>query len=380
MRKLVPMVCLWFLGSSLVSLVSLTSLTSLASLAQAGEPIIRTIAGTGKPGYSGDDGPALAAQLRDPFAVRIRSDGLLYFSDTNNHCVRTINLKTNTEQIRTVAGSGQAGYAGDGGPATQAKLNEPYGLAIDEQAGHLYIAERINATVRKVDGQTGTISTIAGIAGKKGYSGDGGPGTQAMLREPNGLALDGKGKLYIADVADQRIRVVDLKTGTIATLCGTGKKQTAGDNGPFAQASFAGPRALAIGPGGALYVCEREGNCVRKIDFASGRITRIAGTGQAGYAGDGGKAVEALLKGPKEIEVDEAGNVYIVDTENQVIRKVDALTGIITTVAGNGKLGGSGDDGPATKASLARPHGVAVYNRIIYIGDTLNHRIRAVFP
>lgn len=360
MHKLLPILCLW-------------------CLAQPTEPTIRTVAGTGQPGYAGDGGPGISAQLRDPFAVRITANGMLYFSDTNNHCVRTINLKTNTEQIRTVAGSGKAGYAGDGGPATEAKLNEPYGIAID-QADNLYIVERINATVRKVDGKTGTISTIAGVAGKKGFGGDGGPANQATLREPNGIALDGKGKLYIADVADQRIRVVDLKTGTISTLCGTGNKQTAGDNGPFAQASFAGPRALAMGPDGALYVCEREGNCVRKIDFASGKITRVAGTGKAGYAGDGGKAVEALLKGPKEIDVDEEGNVYIVDTENQAIRKVDAKTGIITTIAGNGKLGGTGDDGPATKASLARPHGVAVYNKIIYIGDTLNHRIRAVFP
>jgi streptogramin lyase len=226
----------------------------------------------------------------------------------------------------------------------------------------------------------GIITTVAGT-GESGYSGDGESATAAMLREPNGICLDTKGNLYIADVRDQRVRVVNLKSGVIRTVCGSGKRESTGDDGPIEAASLNGPRAVAIGPDSALYIVEREGNCVRRIDFQSGTISRYAGTGKKGYTGDGGPALKATFDGPKEIDIDQAGNVYIVDTENEAIRRIDFRTGIITTVAGRGrtKSPGLGDGGPATQATLGRPHGVAIGpDGYIYIGDTLSHRIRVV--
>lgn len=350
-------------------------MTWLIALTLAADPTISTFAGTGQPGYSGDGGPALRAQLRDPFDLAFGRDGHLYFSDTNNHCVRRIDAKTGV--ITTVAGRGNKGDDGDGGPATAAKLNEPYGVAVDAD-GNLFFADRLNAKVRRVDAKTGVIRAVAGT-GKPGFSGDGGLGDQAQLREPNGVALDGRGRLFIADVRDQRVRVVDLATGRIDTFAGTGRKEQSGDGGPYRTASLFGPRAVAVGPDGCIYVCEREGHAVRKIDPETGTISRYAGTGKAGYTGDGGPAGKATFRGPKEMKFDAEGNLFVVDTENQAIRRIDRKTGVITTAAGSGKQGGGGDGGPATAAQLGRPHGIAIdRNGAVYIGDTLNHRIRRV--
>jgi streptogramin lyase len=175
--------------------------------------------------------------------------------------------------------------------------------------------------------------------------------------------------------------VVDLRTGTIDTVAGNGKGASTGDGGPVKNAQLLGPRAVAMGPDGRLFVVERNGHCVRTIDFAKGTIERFAGTGKKGYTGDGGKALDATFDGPKEIDIDRNGNVYIVDTENEAIRKIDAKTNIVTTVAGKGrtKTPGLGDGGPATAATLGRPHGVAVGpDGALYIGDTNSHRIRRV--
>jgi streptogramin lyase len=352
----------------------------LAALALGADPAptITAVAGTGQQGYSGDGGPATQAQLNQPFDVAFDRQGRLYFSDTFNHRVRMVDPKTGV--ITTVAGNGKKGFGGDGGPATEAVLNEPYGIKLDA-GGNLYIVDRLNYCVRKVDTKSGTMSTLAGTGGKSGFSGDGGPADKALMKEPNGICLDGKGKLYIADVSDHRIRVVDLKSGTIDTLAGTGKGASTGDGGPYKSAGLLGPRALIVGPDECLYVVERNGHSVRKIDFAKGTIERYAGTGKRGYTGDGGPAVEATFDGPKEIDIDPAGNVYVVDTENEAIRRIDAKTGIVTTVAGKGrtKTPGLGDGGPATDATLGRPHGVAVGpDGAIYIGDTNSHRIRRV--
>lgn len=339
------------------------------------DPTITSFAGTGKIGYSGDGGPATKAMLNNPFDVVLDPAGNVYFSDTNNHVVRRVDAETGI--ITTVAGSGQKGDGGDGGPATKAKLNEPYGVKLDAE-GNLFLVDRLNYRVRRVDAKTGIITTVAGT-GKSGYSGDGGPGHEAMLREPNGIAFDSKGQLYIADVQDQRIRVLDPTTGTIDTFCGTGEKKHTGDGGPYKQASILGARAVAVGPDGSIFICEREGNSIRRIDFETGTIERYAGTGKKGYTGDGGPALQATFNGPKELDVDRDGNVYVVDTENQAIRRIDAKTGVITTVAGTGKRGNTGDGGSATKATLGRPHGVAVGpDGAIYIGDTLSHAIRVV--
>jgi streptogramin lyase len=334
--------------------------------------------GTGEKGFAGDGGPAAKALLNQPFDVAFDRSGHLYLSDTFNHRIRRVDAKSGI--ITTVAGNGKKGFGGDGGPASDAMLNEPYGIELD-QDGNLFIVDRLNYCIRKVDAKTGTIATIAGTGAKSGYGGDGGPATKALLVEPNGIALDGKGKLYIADVAGHRVRVVDLTAGTIATLAGNGKGATAGDGGAIDKATFNGPRALAVYPDGSLLVVERNGNSVRRIDLKNGVVTRFAGTGKKGYTGDGGKALDATFDGPKEIDIDKDGNVYVVDTENEAIRRIDAKSLIITTVAGKGrtKTPGLGDGGPATDATLGRPHGVAIGpDGAIYIGDTNSHRVRRV--
>jgi streptogramin lyase len=353
---------------------SISLLTLTVALA---DPVITSVAGTGEKGFGGDGGPAAKALLDQPFDVAFDKAGNLYFSDTFNHRIRKVDK---AGVISTVAGNGTKGFGGDGGKATDAMLNEPYGVELDAD-GNLFIVDRLNYCVRKLDAKTGVISTVAGTGGKSGFGGDGGPAGEALLREPNGICLDGQGKLYIADVSDHRVRVVDLKAGTIDTLCGTGKGASTGDGGPFKAAALLGPRAVAVDPAGRLYVVERNGHGVRRIDFTKGTIERFAGTGKRGYTGDGGPAKEATFDGPKEIDIDKDGNVYVVDTENEAIRKIDAKTGVVTTVAGKGrtKTPGLGDGGPATAATLGRPHGVAVGpDGALYIGDTNSHRIRRV--
>jgi streptogramin lyase len=342
------------------------------------EPTICSLVGSGEKGFAGDGGPAANARLNQPFDVALDRQGNLYFSDTFNHRIRRVDAKSGT--ITTVAGNGRKGFGGDGGKATDAMLSEPYGVELDGD-DNLYIVDRLNFCIRRVDAKTGLISTIAGTGGKSGFGGDGGPATRSLLVEPNGIALDAKGKLYVADVAGHRIRVVDLASGTIDTLAGNGKGVTAGDGGPIKDATFNGPRAVAIHPDGSLFVVERNGHSVRHIDLKKGKVERFAGTGKRGYTGDGGPARDATFDGPKEIDIDRHGDVYVVDTENEAIRRIDAKTGNITTIAGKGrtKTPGLGDGGKPTEATLGRPHGVVVgSDGAVYIGDTNSHRIRMV--
>ncbi len=334
--------------------------------------IIQTIAGTGEAGYSGDGGPATAAALREPFMCTFDPAGNLVFSESRNYCVRRIDAQTGV--ITTLVGDGQPGYSGDGGPADRARLNEPYSLTVHSN-GDIYIVDRLNAAVRKVDGATGIISTVAGT-GEPGYGGDGGPGTLAQLREPNDCYLDGRGGLLIADIQDQRIRRLDLDTGIITTFAGNGEKVRAGDGLPATQASILGARAVCMDGIGNTYIAEREGNGVRKVD-TSGIMSTLAGTGERGYTGDGGPAIAATWGAPKAIRCDAAGDVIVVDTENHAIRRINA-EGIVTTIAG-GHLGGNGDGGPATAAGLERPHGCGIGpDGTLYIADSNNHRVRAV--
>jgi streptogramin lyase len=342
---------------------------------------IDTVAGTGDKGYAGDNGPATQARLDQPFHCDLDAAGNLYVAEAGNHCVRRLDRKTGL--LTTVAGSGTKGYSGDGGPATQATLNEPYAVAVDTN-GDLYVVDRLNAVIRKVEHKTGVITTVAGT-GKKGYAGDGGPATAAQLREPNDCCLDGKGGLLIADVGDGRVRRLDLKTGTIATFAGTGKpagkadRSRLGDGRPADRAVLAGARAVCVDGRGNTYICEREGNAIRKVD-ARGTITTVAGTGGRGYGDDGGDAAQATFNGPKAIRCDAQGNVYVVDTENHAVRRIDARTNVITTVAG-GRRGPGGDSGPADRAGLDRPHGCVVDPAgVLYIADTNNHRVRRVTP
>jgi len=333
---------------------------------------VRTVAGTGAPGYSGDGGPAARSQLNEPFGVCFDAAGAMFIADCSNHCIRKVDK---TGVITTVAGCGKKGYSGDGGPAVKATMNEPYAVAVDKD-GDLFIADRLNACVRFVNPK-GDIFTLAGT-GVKGFNGDGQIAVKAQLVEPNGLALDGKHTLYIADVGDNRIRRVDLRTGIISTICGTGKQEEAGDGDLAGEASINGARAIAVGQDGDLYICERSGNKIRQIDHRTMIIRTISGTGKSGYTGDGKASILATFNGPKWVEAGDRGTLYIVDTENHCVRRVDPDTGIVTTLVGTGKKGYSGDGESGTMAQLNRPHGCCVHDGILYIADTENHRIRAV--
>jgi sugar lactone lactonase YvrE len=235
----------------------------------------------------------------------------------------------------------------------------------------------LNRRVRRIDGSTGIMTTLAGD-GASEYSGDGGPANRAGLAEPNGLALDrDHHRLFIADVADHRVRVVDLTASIIDTFAGTGHGRHTGDGGPATSADIFGARAVALAPDDSLYVMERQGSTIRRVH--NGLIDTVAGTGARGYAGDGQDARRAVFNAPKEMTVDRAGNVFIVDTENHVIRLIDAETWIVTTIAGNGEAGPGGDGGAATTASLARPHGAVVGpDGTVYIGDSATHRVRTL--
>jgi len=347
------------------------------SRAEAPTGAIDSPVGTGEAGFSGDGGPATEARLNGPFDVAFDRAGNLYCSDTFNHRVRRVDAETGV--ITTVAGNGEAGFSGDGGPATEAALNEPYGIALD-RLGNLYIVDRLNRRVRVVEAATGILRTLAGT-GEEASSGDGGPADQAGLVEPNGLALSPDERtLFIADVSGHRVRAVDLERGTIETFAGTGRAAQTGDGGPALEASLLGPRAVAAGPDGTLYILERNGHALRAVSAEDGVIRRIAGTGARGDSGDGGPALEATFDGPKELEI-ARGAAWIVDTENHAIRWIDLETGRIETIAGNGEPGGGGDGGPAVQAQLDRPHGVAIGPEgAIVIGDTNNHRIRRVMP
>ena len=335
---------------------------------------ISSIVGNGEQGYSGDGGPATAATMDNPFHVEFDpSYSYLYIADCFNYAIRRLDMQSG--ELTTFAGAGEAGHTGDGGPATDAKIDEIYAIQVDAN-GDVYILQRFNPSIRKIDSTTGVITTVAGDTAV-GFGGDGGPATQARMREPNDFILDGKGSLLIADVQDQRIRRVDVASGVISTFAGTGEKEHTGDGGLASEAGIFGARAICVDGKGNTYVCEREGNTLRRID-ADGIITTVAGTGAQGYTGDGRPAIECEFNGPKAIRCDADGNVLIVDTENHAIRKYHADSGIISTVAG-GHEGPDGDGGPAVGAGLARPHGVVVDgDGAMYIADSENHRIRVV--
>lgn len=341
------------------------------SLAGAHAATITTIAGTGAKGFSGDGGPASAAQLNNPYAVARGPDGALYICDVDNHRIRRI---TADGKIETCAGSDQRGYAGDGGPATAASLNMPYEMAWDK-SGNLFFVELGNNCVRRVDAKTHIINTIAGT-GKAGFAGDGGPAAAAQFNQPHSLAFDAAGDLYVCDIMNRRIRKVDMKTGLISTWAGTGEGKTAPDGSPITGSAINGPRALAFAPDGKCWLALREGNAVLLLDPQAGTFKRVAGTGKSGFTGNGGPALEAKVAGPKCLSLDAAGNLYLADTESHSIRCIDAKTGNIEVIVGNGKKG-DGPDGDPLSCQLNRPHGVFVdKDGSIFIGDSENHRVR----
>jgi streptogramin lyase len=333
---------------------------------------VMTIAGNGKPGYTGDGGRAVEAGVGGPFGVSLGPDGALYICETTNHVVRR--LDETTGQLTTVAGRGTKGYAGDGGPPTKALLNEPYEVRFDAR-GNMYFVEMRNHIVRCVDAKRHIIFTVAGT-GVKGFSGDGGPATKARLSAPHSIALDNRGHLFICDIGNHRIRKVDLKTRLISTLSGTGEKKPTPDGAPLEGTPLFGPRALDFDGGSSLYLALREGNAIYRIDLKSETLHHLAGTGRKGYAGDGSDAKRALLSGPKGITLGPGGDVYLADTESHTIRVIRSASGIIETVVGDG-VKGDGPDGNPGRCRLARPHGVFVDRKgNIYIGDSENNKVR----
>lgn len=337
---------------------------------------ITTIAGTGHRDFSADGHPATATDLSLPIAVAASSTGRVYFIDANR--VRTI---TGAGTVRTIAGTGEAGYAGDGGPATQAELDAPQALALDS-AGNLYIADARNNRVRRVD-TAGVITTVAGT-GEAGFSGDGGPPRRAQLNQPTGLAIGFNDRLYIADSGNDRVRLITTD-GVLVTVAGTGDDGYAGDGGPATQALLRSPRGLAFDTEGNLYIVDAFNDRIRRVDV-TGRIATVAGTGEEGYAGDGGAATAAQLRldlgavdvSGSAVAVDSRGDLYIADSADHRVRRVDTA-GVITTVAGTGDAGFSGDGGDAASAHLQMPLSVAVTpDGALLIADTGNDRLREV--
>jgi uncharacterized protein (TIGR03437 family) len=331
--------------------------------------LISTVAGNGAVGFSGDGGPATAAQLWLPSSVAVDASGNLYIADYGNNRVREVTAGV----ITTIAGNGTAGFSGDGGPATSASLYFPSGVAVDA-AGNVYIAESAESLVLEVS-VGGTINTFAGD-GVTGFAGDGGVATSAQLNlgVSSGIAVDSAGNVYIADSGNNRIRRVSV-SGVITTVAGNGSAAYTGDSGVATSASLNGPVAVAVDASGNLYIADAGNNVVRKVS-TSGIITTVAGNGTAGFSGDGGRATSAQLWTPSGVAVDHAGNLYIADYGNYRIRLVSA--GTISTIAGNGTEAYAGDGGPATAASLA-PAGIAsdaLGN--LFIADQNNNRIREV--
>ena len=348
---------------------------------------ITTFAGSVSGAYSGDGGPANEAKLMKPEGIFIDEKGVLYIADTGNHVIRRVGLDG---IITTIAGTGDPGFSGDEGPATQALLNIPRDVAVDSK-GNIYIADYSNQRVRRV-GLDGIIETIAGT-GERGFDGDGGPADQAQLALPQGVAVDATGNLYIADQFNQRIRQVNPFSGTITTFAGSvgsagAEGQFAGDGGPATEARLAFPSDVVVDASGDLFIADTRNHRIRLV--SAGSITTFAGgRGDRALIRDDVKPTDVSLWWPEGVAADSRGNVYIVDTGNQRIRRVGL--GRIKILAGTGtewdrlqnvEGGYSGDGGPANKAKLNFPSKAAVDAEgiNIYFSDTANHRVRRVGP
>lgn len=348
------------------------SLVSAPPLAAA-EWAVATFAGTGVQGFSGDGGPAPAAQINDPFGVVRGPDGAIWFCEYTGQRIRRV---ATDGTITTVAGTGERGYTGDGGPARQATFNRPHELRFD-RAGNCYIADMTNHAIRRIDARTGIITTFAGN-GQRGYAGDGGPASAASLSSPHSIQFGPDGQLYICDIGNHVIRRVDLRTGIISTFAGTGKPGATPDGAPIVGTPLRGPRSIDFDRAGNLWLATREGNQVFKFDLRNSRIHHVAGTGEKGFTGNGGPAKLATLSGPKGIAIDADGNAWLADTESHSIRRIDARTGVLELMIGTGRKGNGGDGDPLACA-LARPHGVFVdADGSVFIGDSEAHRVRVL--
>jgi DNA-binding beta-propeller fold protein YncE len=350
-----------------VSFWCLFGFLGIASVARADKIVLVAGGGTAE-----DGAQATQAKLLTPFGVAFDGSGNGYIVEYTGQRVRRIDRKG---VISTVAGLGRKGSAGVGGLAKEAEFDSPHNLAVTPQ-GDVFVADTMNNRVVKIDGRSGMLSVITGT-GEHGFSGDGGPATKAQFGNIYCATLDPRGeRLYLADLDNRRIRVVDLGTGIVTTVASNGKKGVPEDGAVAVQAPLLDPRAVTADARGNVYILERGGHALRVVDH-QGRIRTIAGTGKTGATGDGGDARQATLNGPKHLCLDADGNVIIADTENHLIRKVIVSEGKIVRLAGTGKKGSAGVGGPPLEAELNQPHGVYVHPKTgdLYIADSSNNRI-----
>jgi len=391
--------------------------------------LIRTVAGTGDSGWYGDGAVACAAHLNEPKGLTLDVEENLFIADSENHVVRKIDRKTDC--ITTIAGriqvreagtksaspapvaedvdddplaetgrvnshvfsqqtdlSGTVRYVataaapatrfgGDGGPADQALLNFPTAVVVD-RAGHLYIADTLNHRVRRVDAETGVITTVAGLGQPRGF-GDGGLAVEAGLNEPAALAVSDEGVLYIADQSNNRVRAVDLVTGVIRTVAGTGAAVYNGDGAAAIETALAGPSGLALASDGTLFIADTFNGRIRAVDPVTGLIRTVAGDGgEYRYQGPDEPPSSSLSR-PSGIALDGEGNLYVTDSDNHLVRRWDRITGRVERIAGVGVADYGGDGGAAIEAALSYPFGI-VMDRAghVFVADTFNHRIREI--
>ncbi|HEX7412635.1 MAG TPA: T9SS type A sorting domain-containing protein [Bacteroidia bacterium] len=348
----------------------LFSVALVAGTLSANAQTITTICGNGTAAYAGDGAQATAAELSNPYDVALDWAGNLYIADRSNNRIRMVNTAGN---ISTIVGNGTGGYSGDGGAATAAELYLPTAVALDA-AGNLYIADMVNNRIRKVN-TSGVISTFAGN-GTGGYSGDGGAATAAGLFYPTAVAFDAAGNMYISELQNSRIRKVNT-SGVISTFAGNGTAGYTGDGSAATAAELNNPNGVAFDAAGNIYIADATNNRIRMVNTA-GIISTYAGNGAMAYSGDGGQATAAELYDPMAVALDGAGNLYIADGNNSCIRKVNT-SGVISTFAGNGTGGYTGDGGQASVAELYNPTAVAFdASGNLYIADQQNNRIRMV--
>lgn len=343
----------------------------------AASGIITTVAGNGVGGFSGDGGSAAGAQLREPRGVSWDSSGDVYIADTGNNRIRKVDRSTNL--ISTVAGSAQAGFAGDGGPATSASLLGVNDVTLG-QDGDFYIASASNSRVRRVDGSTGIIETIAGN-GETSFGGDGGLARNAQFHGPHAISHDGDGNLYVAGGATRRVRRIDRTTAQVSTVAGDGSGGFSGDGGPATQAGFGTIEGVAVDDSGNIFIADQSNHRIRRVDAQTGIIETVVGTGTAGFAGDGGPGTSAALNRPLRVALDQQENLYFTDRNNWRVRRVDAATGVISTVAGSGSSGSTSDGVPAIAAWLRGPTGLTLDSSgVLYVADLVDHRVRRIDP